>query len=129
MQGSPTEIKPEQLSKNFTRGEFACACGCGLADISPLLVARLQAIRETIGKPVQINSGCRCATQNDEAGGNSFSSHLHGFAADIRCDNSRDRKTLLALALREFRRVGVGKDFIHVDVDPVKVQGVCWVYA
>ena len=112
-----TENTPEQLTPNFTREEFACSCGCGLSDISPLLVAKLQGVRGVLGKPIQINSGCRCSVQNEEAGGSSFSSHLCGFAADLGCNNSTDRKLLLSLLLREFRRVGIGNNFIHVDID------------
>jgi len=123
-----TQTESDRLTKNFHRDEFACKCGCGLNDISTLLVAKLQDVRESLGKPIQINSGLRCPQQNEDAGSNAFSPHLYGFAADIKCENSTDRSAMLPLLLRKFRRVGIGKDFIHVDVDPQKDQGVCWVY-
>jgi hypothetical protein len=51
-------------------------------------------------------------------------------AADIACDNSRDRFELIkALIEAGFKRIGVRKDFIHVDVDfPDKPGRVMWLY-
>jgi len=122
----------EQLTENFSREEFSCSnCNCipsDLSPISPLLVAKLQSVRDSFGKPIHINSGIRCAEKNKEAGGTSFSSHLYGLAADIRCDNSVDRSALMLLLVRQFRRIGIGKDFIHCDVDSQKDQDVMWVY-
>lgn len=122
---------PEQLTKNFTREEFNCDCGClssGLSPISSFLVAKLQSVRDSFGKPIHINSGIRCPVKNEEVGGTSFSSHLYGLAADIRCDNSVDRSALMLLLVRQFRRIGIGKDFIHCDVDSQKDQDVMWTY-
>jgi len=116
----------EQLTPNFYRDEFACFCGCGLDDIDRALVAKLQVVRDEIGQPIKITSGCRCQKQNEKAGGSPFSAHLSGHAADISCTHSHKRMTLLPALCREFRRVGPKGSFIHVDVDFTKDQDLLW---
>jgi len=118
----------EQLSPNFTREEFACSCNCGFDDISILLVEKLQDLREELGRPVKITSGCRCASLNREVGGASESAHLSGFAVDIACSNSPDRMRIIPTVCRIFRRIGISNSFIHVDVDGSKDQDVIWTY-
>lgn len=71
------------LSKNFSRHEFACEDNCGFDSISPELVETLQVIRAAAGRSVVITSGCRCAAQNALDGGVANSSHRTGKAADF----------------------------------------------
>lgn len=118
----------EKLTLNFYRDEFACRCGCGFDEISLLLVNRLQQVRDEIGQPIKITSGCRCSKRNEAEGGNPFSAHLPGFAVDISCTHSHKRMILLPVLCGLFHRVGVQKTFIHVDIDPTKDQGVLWTY-
>lgn len=119
----------EKLTDDFYRDEFACRCGCGEDSINLHLVYRLQKVRDEIGGPIKITSGCRCAKHNEVEGGNPFSAHLSGDAADISCAHSNKRMTLLPVLCRFFRRVGVGDSFVHVDIDPTKDQDVLWVYS
>ena len=71
------------LTKNFSRWEFACPCGCGFAAISMDLINNvLEPTREKFG-PVRITSACRCHQHNRTVGGVSRSLHLLGKAADI----------------------------------------------
>ena len=117
----------EQITPNFKRSEFACSCGCGFDDIDSNLVKKLQAVRDEIGHPIKITSGCRCPAKNEEVGGKPFSAHLSGFAADISCTHSSKRMTLLPVLCKLFRRVGPKSSFIHVDIDPTKDQDVLWI--
>ena len=71
------------LSKNFNREEFACKCGCGHDNVSPVLVNLLQEIRDYIDRAVHVHSGCRCEAHNKAVGGVSNSAHITGEAADI----------------------------------------------
>ena len=71
------------ISKDFDRREFACQCGCGQNDVSPRLVKTVQAIRDAVGQPVKISSGCRCTRHNAAVGGVGGSAHTTGEAADI----------------------------------------------
>ena len=116
------------LSKHFSRWEFECSCGCGTNPIHIELVECLQSVREKVG-PLTINSGCRCKRHNNNVGGTSESSHLIGWAADLRCPNSVSRFFLIRY-LQEggFQRIGIGGDFIHVDLDPNKPNSLMWLY-
>jgi uncharacterized protein YcbK (DUF882 family) len=116
------------LSPNFRRSEFACADGCGWSEPDPGLVAGLQALREVVGKPIKVLSGCRCAAHNQAVGGALSSRHLTGEAADIRCIGipARDLYAHAAAILR-FKGFGlsVEGDYLHVDVRPKLAR---WIY-
>jgi hypothetical protein len=86
------------LSKNFSSTETACKCGCGFKYPAPALIRTLQAIRDWLGKPVTIVSGCRCTEHNfkekstllgkqglhrGQVGDLTASAHTRGEAADI----------------------------------------------
>jgi uncharacterized protein YcbK (DUF882 family) len=73
------------LSKNFSRTEFACKCGCGFDTVDAELLTVLQDLRDWISVPVIINSGCRCEAHNTAVLGTVGSQHLVGRAADIKC--------------------------------------------
>lgn len=113
------------LTKNFSRSEFACRCGCGLDDIHPETVEALQKMRDRLGAAIHVNSGCRCSTHNRAVGGELRSYHLPAQgckAADITtrhmtpsefADWIEDNST-------EFCSGGIGryKGFVHVDIGP-----------
>ncbi|MFQ5451467.1 MAG: D-Ala-D-Ala carboxypeptidase family metallohydrolase [Nitrospinaceae bacterium] len=117
------------LTKNFSRHEFQCHCGCGEGIVRMELVEKLQRVRDHIGAPVIINSAYRCETHNREVGGSPTSSHLRSWAVDIRCDGSSHRYLLLEHLIDEgFRRIGVAWNFIHADMDPDKPACLIWLY-
>jgi len=117
------------LSEHFSRWEFRCKCGCGFDDVKPFLVSRLEYMRREGGKPITINSGCRCIPYNALVGGVADSAHTTGMAADLHCPTSGERFKMVQLALDAgFRRVGVGNNFIHVDIDEEKPQEKMWLY-
>lgn len=137
--GSGTQLASEPPNwpeiRHFSPLEFTCKCEglCDHADrISTALVAKLDVIREQIGLPITIVSGTRCERYNRKVGGKERSAHVPwtgvSHAADIRCADSMFRFAILAAALPLFRRIGIGKDFIHVDDDPDLPQSVIWVY-
>lgn len=116
------------LTRHFSRWEFECPCECKNDEIQIDFVRRLQKVRENFG-PMAVNSGYRCEQHNRSVGGSPESSHLHGLAADIRCSNSLSRFHLLRSLMQEgFQRIGIGKDFFHVDMDADKPQSVIWLY-
>lgn len=117
------------LTKNFSRSEFACNCGCGLDDVSIDLVDRLQSIRDVLGVPLRINSGLRCLQHNQAVGGVPHSAHMRGTAADVAVLDSELRFRFVKAALGfDFERVGIAKTFVHVDLDPFLPQPRIWVY-
>jgi len=71
------------LTQNFSKSEFACKCGCGFDNINVGLVNRLQVMRDIVGCPITVTSGCRCPKHNKEEGGAPESYHLKGEAVDV----------------------------------------------
>ena len=106
--------------KHFSRGEFACKCGCGRADMKPLFLGRLQALRMIWGKPMHITSGYRCPDHPVEKAKANPGTHAQGIAADIGISGA-DAVTLLRLALdANFTGIGVQQKgngrFLHLDI-------------
>jgi len=107
------------ISKNFDKSEFVCKCGCGKYNLNPVLLDALQRLRDYIGYPIYINSGCRCEKHNKVVGGVKNSLHVRGKAADIRVDElSPQELAKSAMEIKEFRDGGIGiyTNFVHVDV-------------
>jgi len=124
------------LSTNFSRHEFACKCGCGFGlgdgDVSSVLVVLLEKIREDVGGPVRLNSGCRCETHNKNEGGAEFSTHPLGQAADIQVEGGRHRFIVQRSAHKHGAEgVGTARTFVHVDVHGGSVKRPrpsAWIY-
>jgi len=117
------------LSRNFSRAEFACRCGCGATEPAPELVALLETLREAYGKPLVITSGLRCLPHNLAVGGVPHSAHVTGEAADVAVGNGYDRWRLVELALAAgVRRLGIARTFVHLEVAPERVQSALWTY-
>ena len=113
----------------FTISEFDCKCGCGKNNIDTELIRKLDRVRGKAEIPIVVSSGCRCEVNNRIAGGKEDSAHLTGLAADIRVFSSTTRwKLLTAIFTSGFNRIGIGKTFIHVDIDDSKPEKVIWLY-
>jgi uncharacterized protein YcbK (DUF882 family) len=107
------------MTKNYSRAEFACKCGCGFAAINPVLVDALQKLRDAMGRPVRVMSGCRCAAHNKLVGGAPWSVHLAGNAADVSVVGMTAREIYRAAAgIVVFHGIGVDdeREFVHLDV-------------
>lgn len=115
---------------NFRPEEFASSDEKGSGENMQIdFLALLQAARYLSVTPFVINSGYRSINHNRRVGGVSDSSHLYGWAADIRVRNNFERQDILtALIEVGFDRIGIGKNFIHVDCDPNKPINRIWLY-
>ena len=112
----------------FNEKEFACPC-CGRVEMNDNFIYKLDAIRELADVVMIINSGFRCYRHNLAVGGKPTSAHRYGYAVDIKTFTSRGRFQLInAALLRGIPRIGVAKDFIHLDVDPNKPGSLIWTY-
>ena len=91
---------------------------------------RLDTARGIAGIPFKINSGYRTAHHNDTVlGARIGSSHKKGLAVDIAYKGSRERYLIInALMIVGVNRFGIGKTFIHADVDKTKDEDVIWLY-
>ena len=72
-------------TQHFKVSEFACKCGCGKDDIDQRVIDMAEIIREALGVPVRVNSGCRCPEHNRRSKGVPNSKHITGKAADLSC--------------------------------------------
>ena len=118
----------KRVTRNFYEDEFSCKCGCGLNGIDTNLVELLQLTRDEYGSPMTVTSGLRCETWNKACGGKENSSHLFGKAVDVEMDNAILRYRLIRMMQMFFKRIGIAKTFIHVDVDHLKTNPVIWTY-
>ena len=73
-------------TKNFNVSEFSCHCGCGYNVIDQRVIDMAQVIRDALGVPIHINSGCRCEKHNANVKGVKGSKHTKGLAADLSCE-------------------------------------------
>mgnify|MGYP002622991551 CR=1 FL=1 len=111
-------------TKNFQQSEFACKCGCGFDDIDPGLMDIAQKIRNYVGVPVRVNSGCRCERHNARVGGVKGSFHTKGKACDLSCSKGAKALFEAVKALREKGEIPGLKyciyyakgNFVHIDV-------------
>ena len=111
------------LTKNFKVKEFACKDGSDTVFIAEMLPMVCQYIRTRTGKGFAPNSAYRTPEYNKKVGGEEFSMHLYGAAADIPLASGYTAKQMADIAreiMPNFGGVGVYKWGIHVDVSPTK---------
>lgn len=90
---------------------------------------KLSKARELAAIGFKITSGYRSPAHNEKVGGVPSSSHILGHACDIYAPTSRQKYIIInALLQAGFNRIGVAKNFIHVDDDPSKNEDVIWTY-
>ncbi len=125
----------------FTDAEFQCKCGsCGLGvkAMDPRLLHILDAVRETLGQPMRINSAVRCKVHNESVGGSQGSEHVREntdtglcTAVDIHIPNSQFLFALVPLLYAHgVPRLGLNqaKHFLHVGLSKKHAQQVFFDY-
>lgn len=114
--------------RHFHIDEFRCNC-CDREEMRESTLAMLDEAREIAGVPFIITSGYRCKEHNQREGGSPTSSHMHGWAVDIKAGHSSARSQIVkGLIKAGFNRIGISEQFIHVDNDPQKPSNVMWLY-
>lgn len=118
--------------KHFTVKEFDSPDkpGSGM-NMDYKFIITLDQIREEVGFPLPVNSGYRTpefnSTLADSVDG---SAHESGLASDLGgILTGRQRYLVMnAARTRGITRIGIGKRFLHLDMDMTKPQNVYWVY-
>lgn len=116
-----------KISKNFTWAEFTAsdtAKRLGILnqitdwDVRDNIIALvenvLQPLRDAYGKPININSGYRCAELNKKVGGVATSQHTKGQAADCGCDDPLALARLIIELGLPFDQMGLYPTFVHL---------------
>ncbi len=112
----------KKLSTNFKVREFACTDGSDPIFIDSNLVNVLQKIRTHFGQSVTITSAYRTPGRNKAVGGETYSQHLYGKAADIKVKGASP-KTVAAYVEKIMPKsggIGIYNTFTHVDVRSTK---------
>lgn len=97
--------------------------------ISRDLILSLGRLETELNSELEFSSGFRCPFCNAKAGGVKKSAHVVGKAGDAMIDNSYDRFDILEGAFKVgYRRIGIHRRFVHLDVDTDLPQKVLWLY-
>jgi uncharacterized protein YcbK (DUF882 family) len=108
----------KKLSKYFSSKEFENSTDKEFY-LDPVLLEKLDLVREEFGESLTITSGYRSPAHNAKIGGAPSSQHCLGKAVDIRPSASSKEKLdkLYLICENYFEAVGDGrnKGFIHVD--------------
>lgn len=121
--------------KHFTPKEFDSPDLPGSAKhMQKAFLQKLDKARGIARIPFKITSGYRTKAYHEALRKKGYktavnSPHLTGWAADIRVSTSAERYTIIRSLLEVgFNRIGIGKNFIHVDCDPTKPPFLTWHY-
>lgn len=117
-------------SRHFTEKEFnRCSPSCSLQDMHQFTMLLLDRARDKAGIPFVLNSAYRSPEYDKSKGRSGTGAHTKGYAVDIRCNDSQNRfKIINGLLAAGFKRIGIGKTYIHADNDPDLAQNVIWHY-
>lgn len=122
-------------SKYFTKKELQCKCGCKQANMSKKFMARLDALRDTWGKPIYLSSAYRCPEHNNNVSSTGKKGpHTTGKAVDILIYGGHAHALLGFIIDFDFQGVGQhqkGKHadrFIHIDDLGGKTRPWVWSY-
>ena len=119
-------------AKYFSEKEFQrLTPPCSLQDMKQTTMDMVDAAREICGFPFIVTCAFRSVQWELDHGRPGTSSHTKGYALDIGCplnDNVKRMAMIDAFRKVGFRRIGIDKNYIHVDNDPNKAQDVMWTY-
>lgn len=106
-----------------------CVPACSEADFNPQLLDRIRMAQKMCGLQFVITSGYRSQAYERSKGRKGSSSHCKGLAVDISSIDSHVRfKVVTSLLLSGFPRVGIGKTFVHADIDETKAHPIIFHY-
>lgn len=109
----------------------SCVPKCEEKDLHPKLCELLRRAQHLAGFRFTFTSGFRPKAWEISKGRNGSSSHSKtpGLAVDISTIDSHTRyKVLVALACVGVPRLGVGKNFVHADIDVTKAHPIIFHY-
>lgn len=112
----------------FKDSEFE-RVGCKRSDCNPISLDRLNRCRHIAGIPFILTSAFRSPSHEVLKGRSCDGAHTTGQAFDISCNNNTSRYKIIQAALQVgFFRIGIGKNFIHLDDCDRKPHPRIWHY-
>lgn len=126
---SKTKQLKEDLQKLSELNLKYCVPACSVEDLNPKLVDRIILAQRMCGEQFTITSGFRSQSYERSKGRKGTSSHCKGLAVDVSAINSHLRfKIVAGCILAGFPRLGIGKTFIHIDIDETKPHPIVFHY-
>lgn len=108
-----------------------CVPACDVSQIHPELADKLRSIQSILGWPLTFTSGFRPKSWELAKGrdGSSTHSKTPGLAVDVSAIDSHTRyKVVIAAGAVGIPRIGVGKNFVHLDIDETKPHPIMFHY-
>lgn len=115
----------------FSEKEFnKCTPFCSREDMEQDFLYLMDDIRRKAGIPLIINCAYRSREYDIKKGRSGNSAHTHGLAVDFKCLNNQTRQKIILAAVQcGVTRMGIGRDFIHVDMgERVGLPKAIWLY-
>lgn len=116
----------------FVENEFKkLTPSCSIAQMDENLMEGLDELREAVDMPFIITSAYRSPDWDLSKGRTGQGPHTKGMAVDISCPNSYFTRRVLYEALMRpqyFKGIGIGKNFIHLDVMYRSFAPLVWGY-
>jgi hypothetical protein len=116
--------KAEWRWKSFSPREIACK-GTGTLGVNEDALDKLQALRNSLKRPLLLTSAYRSPEHNRAVGGAKNSQHMQGIAFDVRMENQDPEQ--FEAAARAVGFTGFGyypkQGFIHIDTGPKRSWG------
>lgn len=123
---SRSELRTDPLSRLDFKN---CVPKSSVEDLSPVLVERLLHVQRLCGFPLVITSAYRSQEYERSKGRKGTSSHCRRLAVDVSCIDSHTRfKVLFACLYADIPRIGVGRRFLHLDIDETKAHPIIFHY-
>lgn len=107
----------------------SCVPKCSQEDLNPVLVERLQYMETLLRFEPTYTSAFRSQVYERSKGRKGDSAHCKGDAVDISTIDSHTRFLIVRSALLAgFTRIGIGKRFVHLDIDETKAHPIIFHY-
>lgn len=116
--------------KYFDQSDFdKCNPKCTIEQMSERLLRKLDSARELVGIPFVLTSAFRSVEHDKSKGRSGNSAHTRGLAVDVRAATGKEKLQVVDAALKVgFKRIGIHKSFIHLDIDDSLPNPTIWLY-
>lgn len=136
LQMSKSSIEAKELQKLQELNFKYCTPKCDVSMLSPKLVDMIIMAQKMSGHQFTITSAFRSREWELSKGRKGTSSHCCysdgkpcSLAVDVRTVDSHTRfKFVIAAVYAGFERIGIGKNFIHLDIDENKAHPIIFHY-
>ena len=119
----------EDLQKLLELNFKYCSPACSADALKECVKDTLIMAQKMAGFQFTISSAYRSQAYERSKGRKGTSSHCKGFAVDISTIDSHTRfKVVAALLYAGFPRLGIGKTFVHADMDETKAHPIIFHY-